>query len=56
MKESKLKLSVENQSNKYSDETSYRSYVISKIRQGREAAERGEVNSTEELKKEIKTW
>ena len=38
------------------DEIMYRLYVIDKIRKGREAADRGEVVSTEELKKEVEQW
>ncbi len=38
------------------DDIMYRLYVIDKIRKGREAVQRGEVVSIEELKKEIETW
>ncbi len=38
------------------DEIMYRLYVIDKIRKGREAANRGEVTTTEALLSEIETW
>jgi predicted transcriptional regulator len=38
------------------DEIMYRLYVIDKIRKGREAADRGEIISIDELKKEIELW
>ena len=38
------------------DEIMYRLYVIDKIRKGREAAERGELTSVDELRKEVETW
>ena len=38
------------------DDIMYRLYVIDKVRKGREAAERGDTVSTEELRKEIETW
>ncbi|MFO7884951.1 MAG: hypothetical protein R6U68_09025 [Desulfobacteraceae bacterium] len=38
------------------DEIMYRLYVIDKIRKGREAADRGEFVSIEELKKEVEQW
>ena len=38
------------------DDIMYRLYVIDKIRKGREAVQRDEVLSIEELKKEIKSW
>ncbi len=38
------------------DDIMYRLYVIDKVRKGREAVQRGEVVSIEELKKEIETW
>ena len=38
------------------DEIMYRLYVVDKIRKGREAAERGDVISHEDLKREIKQW
>ncbi len=38
------------------DDIMYRLYVIDKIRKGREAAEKGEVTSNEELRKEIEQW
>ena len=38
------------------DEIMYRLYVIDKIRKGREAADRGDVISIDELKKEIELW
>jgi hypothetical protein len=38
------------------DDIMYRLYVIDKVRKGREALQRGEVLSIEELKKEIESW
>ena len=38
------------------DEIMYRLYVIDKVRKGKEAVERGETVSIEELKKEIESW
>lgn len=38
------------------DEIMYRLYVIEKVRNGREAVERGEVMGLDELKKEIRSW
>jgi len=38
------------------DDIMYRLYVIDKIRKGREAVQRGEAVSIEELKKEIESW
>lgn len=38
------------------DDIMYRLYVIDKVRKGREAVERGDTVSTEELRKEIETW
>jgi predicted transcriptional regulator len=38
------------------DDIMYELYVIDKINKGREAAERGESISIEELKKEMKSW
>lgn len=38
------------------DEIMYRLYAIDKIRKGREAADKGDVTSIEELKKENKKW
>jgi hypothetical protein len=38
------------------DDIMYRLYVIDKVRKGREAVQRGEVLSIEELKKEIESW
>ena len=38
------------------DDIMYRLYVIDKVRKGREAVQRGEVLSIEELKKEIELW
>ncbi len=38
------------------DDIMYRLYVIDKVRKGREAVQRGEVISIEELKKEIESW
>jgi hypothetical protein len=34
----------------------YRLYVIDKVRKGREAVERGETISEEDLKREIESW
>ncbi len=38
------------------DDIMYRLYVIEKVRRGRTAVERGEVISTEDLKKEMESW
>jgi predicted transcriptional regulator len=38
------------------DEIMYRLYVIDKVRKGKEAIERGETVTSEELKKEIESW
>ena len=38
------------------DEIMYRLYVIDKVRKGKEAVERGETVSIDELKKEIESW
>lgn len=38
------------------DDIMYRLYVIDKVRKGREAVQRSEVVSIEELKKEIESW
>ena len=38
------------------DDIMYRLYVIDKIRKGREAVQRGDVVSVEDLKKEIESW
>ena len=38
------------------DTIMYRLYVIDKIRKGKEAAERGETISIEDLKREIESW
>lgn len=38
------------------DDIMYRLYVIDKIRKGREAAEKGEVTPSEELRREIERW
>ncbi|MHB9097258.1 MAG: hypothetical protein ACYC5X_05485 [Syntrophales bacterium] len=38
------------------DTIMYRLYVVDKIRKGREAAERGEAVSTEDLKREMESW
>ena len=38
------------------DDIMYRLYVIDKVRKGREAVQRGEVVSIDELKKEIESW
>ncbi|MFH1241934.1 MAG: hypothetical protein V1689_06165 [Pseudomonadota bacterium] len=38
------------------DDIMYRLYVIDKVRKGREAIERGETVTIEELKEEIESW
>ena len=38
------------------DDIMYRLYVVDKVRKGREAVQRGEVISIEDLKKEIESW
>ena len=38
------------------DDIMYRLYVIDKVRKGREAVQRGDVVSVEDLKKEIELW
>jgi len=38
------------------DEIMYRLYVIDKVRKGRDAVERGDTHSLEELRKEIESW
>ena len=38
------------------DDIMYRLYIIDKVRKGREAVQRGEVLSMEDLKKEIGSW
>jgi len=38
------------------DDIMYELYVIDKVRKGKEAAERGDVISIEDLKKEMQTW
>lgn len=38
------------------DDIIYELYLIDKIKKAREASERGEVISMEDLKKEIQTW
>ena len=38
------------------DDIMYRLYVIDKIRKGKEAVQRGEVISIEDLTKEIQSW
>jgi hypothetical protein len=38
------------------DDIMYELYVIEKVKKGREAAERGETTSVEELKKEMQKW
>ena len=38
------------------DDIMYRLYVLDKIRIGLDAAERGDVISNEELKREMETW
>ena len=38
------------------DEIMYELYVIDKVKKGRDAAERGETVTIEELKREIQSW
>ena len=38
------------------DTIMYRLYVVDKIRKGKEASERGETISIEDLKREIESW
>jgi len=38
------------------DDIMYELYVIEKVKKGREAAERGETSSVEELKNEMQKW
>ena len=38
------------------DDIMYELYVIDKVKKGREAAERGESISIEDLKKEMQSW
>ena len=38
------------------DDIMYELYVIDKLKKGKEAAERGDTISIEELKKEMQTW
>jgi hypothetical protein len=38
------------------DDIMYRLFVIDKVRKGREAVQRGETISIEDLKKEIESW
>ncbi|MFC1857500.1 hypothetical protein ACFL9U_05655 [Thermodesulfobacteriota bacterium] len=38
------------------DEIMYRLYVIDKVRKGKEAVERGETLTIEDLRKEIESW
>ncbi|MDP2753571.1 MAG: hypothetical protein Q8P40_04190 [Nitrospirota bacterium] len=38
------------------DDIMYELYVIDKVKKGREAAERGETISVEDLKNEMQTW
>jgi predicted transcriptional regulator len=38
------------------DDIMYELYVIDKVKKGKEAAERGNTISIEELKKEMQTW
>ena len=38
------------------DTIMYKLYVIDKVRKGREAVERGETISAEDLKREIESW
>jgi hypothetical protein len=38
------------------DDIMYRLYVIDKVRKGREAVQKGEVVTGQELRKEIESW
>ncbi|GBE01371.1 hypothetical protein BMS3Bbin06_01506 [bacterium BMS3Bbin06] len=38
------------------DEIMYRLYVIDKVRKGKEAVEKGDVISIEDLRKEMESW
>ncbi len=38
------------------DDIMYELYVIDKVKKGREAAERGDTISIEDLKREMQTW
>ncbi len=38
------------------DDIMYRLYVIDKVRKGKQAVERGEIITVEDLKKEMETW
>ena len=38
------------------DDIMYRLYVVDKVRKGREAVQKGEVVSIEDLKKEFRSW
>jgi len=38
------------------DDIMYELYVIDKVKKGKEAAERGDTISIEELKKEMQSW
>jgi len=38
------------------DEIMYRLYVIDKVKKGKEAIERGETVSMEDLKRELESW
>ncbi len=38
------------------DDIMYELYVIDKVKKGKEAAERGDTISIEDLKKEMQTW
>ncbi len=38
------------------DDIMYELYVVDKVKKGREAAERGESNDIEDLKREMQTW
>ena len=38
------------------DDIMYELYVVDKVKKGREAAERGETISIEDLKREMQTW
>ncbi len=38
------------------DDIMYRLYVLDKIRKGRDASQRGETTSLDDLKKEVEQW
>lgn len=38
------------------DDIMYELYVVDKVKKGREAVERGESSSVEELKREMQSW